>query len=75
MSSSQSIHTDGNDVTISTEWLNKDSENRTRLLIVKTENHEVTFFMDEVCKILFNVGRDQRVSPVLGQRKLAQFRL
>ena len=57
-SSSQSIHTDGNDVTISTEWLNKDSENRTRLLIVKTENHEVTFFMDEDCKILFNVDRN-----------------
>ena len=58
MSSSQSIHTDGNDVTISTEWLNKDSENRTRLLIVKTENHEVTFFMDEDCKILLDIGRD-----------------
>ena len=56
--SSTSIHTDGNDVTISTEWLNKDSEERTRLLIVKTEGHEFTFFMDEDCKILLNVGRD-----------------
>jgi len=58
MSSLQSIHTDCNDVTISTEWLDKDSEERTRLLIVKTEGHEFTFFMDEKSNILLNVGRD-----------------
>ena len=49
MSSSTSIHTDGNDVTISTEWLKEDSENKTRLLKVKTGDHEFTFFMDENC--------------------------
>lgn len=56
-SSSHSIHTDGNDVTISTEWLNRENK-RVRLLIIKTENHEVTFFMDEDCKILLDIGRD-----------------
>jgi len=58
MSASQSIHTDGKDVIISTEWLNKDSTHRTRLLIVKTEGHEFTFFMDEDCKVLLDIGRE-----------------
>ena len=58
MSTSQSVHTDGHDVTITTEWLNKNSTTKTRLLIVTTENHEVTFFMDEDCKILLDIGRD-----------------
>ncbi len=57
MSSSQSIHTDGNDVTITTEWLNRENK-RVRLLIIKTEGHEVTFFMDEDCKVLLDIGRD-----------------
>ena len=55
--SSTSIHTDGNDVAISTEWLNKDSENKTRLLKIKTGDHEFTFFMDENCNILFKIDR------------------
>jgi hypothetical protein len=54
---SHSIHTDGH-VTITTEWLNKNSTKRTRLLIIKTENNEVTFFMDEDDKILLDIGRD-----------------
>jgi len=57
-SSSLSIHTDGNDVTISTEWLNRHAQTRKRLLIIKTEKHEVTFFMDEDDKILLDIGRD-----------------
>ena len=57
VSSSQSIHTDGNDVTVSTEWLNRENK-RVRLLIIKTEGHEVTFFMDEDCKVLLDIGRD-----------------
>ena len=57
-SSSTSIHTDGNDVSISTEWLNKDSENKTRLLKVKTGDHEVTFFMDENCNVVFKIDRE-----------------
>jgi len=56
--SSQSIHTDGHDVTITTEWLNKNSTKKSRLLIIKTEDHEVTFFMNEDCKILLDIGRD-----------------
>lgn len=58
MSTSQSIHTDGNNVTITTEWLNKEAHHKTRLLIIKTEGHEVTFFMDEDCKVLLDIGRD-----------------
>lgn len=57
MSTSLSIHNDGH-VTITTEWLNKNSTKRTRLLIIKTENNEVTFFMDEDDKILLDIGRD-----------------
>tara|TARA_E500000178_G_C16882463_1_gene689663 strand:- start:811 stop:987 length:177 start_codon:yes stop_codon:yes gene_type:complete len=57
VSSSQSIHTDGNDVTVSTEWLNRENK-RVRLLIIKTEDHEVAFFMNEDCKILLDIGRD-----------------
>lgn len=57
MSSSQSIHTDGNDVTITTEWLNRENK-RVRMLIIKTEDHEVAFFMNEDCKVLLDIGRD-----------------
>ena len=57
VSSSQSIHTDGNDVTVSTEWLNRENK-RVRLLIIKTEDHEVAFFINEDCKILLDIGRD-----------------
>ena len=57
-SSSTSIHTDGKDVTITTEWLDKDSENKTRLLKVKTGDHDFTFFMDENCNVVFKIDRE-----------------
>ena len=58
MSSSTSIHTDGNDVTISTEWLDKDSERKTRLLKITTKDHDFTFFMDENCNVVFKIDRE-----------------
>jgi hypothetical protein len=56
MSSSVSIHSKGHDVHISTSWLREDRPfdvNNTRLLQIKTEDHEVTIFLDREDKICF----------------------
>jgi len=52
MSDTTSIFTDGADVTIETTWLRQDGKEPTRLLVVRTDKHEVTFFMKEDCKVL-----------------------
>ena len=52
MSNTTNIFTDGADVTIETTWLKRDGKEPTRLLVVKTDKHEVTFFMKEDFKVL-----------------------
>ena len=61
MSDTTNIFTDGADVTVETTWLKQDGREPTKLLVVRTDKHEVTFFMKEDCKVL--LVSDQEFLP------------